>query len=344
MVAPTSAESTVDERPSDRRRLLRAALGFALLIVPAAFSITVALAETYPSRPVRMVVPFNPGAGLDIVARIVANALSEQSAKPVVVENRPGGGGLIGAEGVAKSEPDGYTLLFSPDDLFTIVPHLSQGRSFDPNRQLTPVIAVGQAIDLIVMNPAIPAQTLPELIGYARSHPNALSYGSNGQGSATQLAIETLKSRAKIDILHVPYKGKAQAVLATVSGEVQLTIIGYGTASDLIDAGKLRAIVVAGSQREPGLPNLPTTAEFGYPDVDYATWFTISTSAATPRDIVHQVSDAFSRVLKSPQVRKQLAERYVIVTDIGPDQTAQTIANRFQVNGEAVRRFATHLD
>jgi tripartite-type tricarboxylate transporter receptor subunit TctC len=327
-----------------RRWFLKAPLWGLLLGVPAAHTPTFARADAYPSRPVRIIVPFNPGAAVDVVARMLARGLSEQSGKAVVVENRAGGSSLVGAEAVAKSDPDGLTLLFVPDDTFTILPHLYKKLSFDPNKQLVPIAGIGKIINILVANPTIAPKTLPELIDYARGHPGELRYGSNGFGSAAQLAMETLKAQAKIDILHVPYKGNAPALLGTVSGEVQLMTIGYGTAQGLIGEGKLRPIVVAGSERDPGLPSLPTTAELGYRDVDVTTWLTIAAPGKTPPDIVQQVNDAISRVLKSPEMRKELEARSIVVTDIGPKDVAQGIAHRYQVNGEAVRISGAQLD
>jgi tripartite-type tricarboxylate transporter receptor subunit TctC len=323
---------------------LETALLGVLLMLAAALGSALARADAYPSHTVRIIVPFNPGAAVDIIARMIARKFSDESGKSVFVENRPGGGSLLGAETVAQSEPDGHTLLFTPDDTFTILPHLYKKLSFDPNKQLVPITGVAKIINSILANPAIGPKTLPELIDYTRVHPGELRYGSNGVGSAAQLAMETLKSRAKIDILHVPYKGNAPALLAIVSGEVQLMAIGFGTTRGLIEEGKLRPIAVAGSERDPGMPNLPTTAELGYPDVDVTTWLTIAAPAKTPADSVEKVNDAISRVLKSPEIRRQIEDRYIVVTDIGPKDIAQDIAHRYQVNGEAVRISGVQLD
>lgn len=316
----------------------------ACCLVLATSVVSTPWADDYPSQNVRIVVPFSPGAALDIIARLIAQKLAEQSGKTVIVDNRPGGAGLIGAEAVARSEPNGHTLLFTPDDLYTIIPHVTKTKSFDPNRQLIPVAAIGKAIDIVVVNPSVPATTLSAFIDYVRAHPSALSYGSNGAGTATQLAFEVLKRHAKLDVVHVPYRGKAQAVMATVSGEVQMTIIGYGTALGLINEGKLRPVVVAGSEREPGLPELATMAELGFPDVDVTTWFTISAPAGTPQVVVQQIDDAIARVIKSSDIRNQLESRYIVVRDVGSKDLTQSIAQRYRANGEAVRLTGVSLD
>jgi tripartite-type tricarboxylate transporter receptor subunit TctC len=328
-----------------RQVALKAVVWGALLtMVVAALTPTLSRADGYPSGNVRIVVPFSPGAAVDVVARMIANGLSEQSGKTVIVENRPGGATVVGAESVAQSEPDGHTLLFMPDDTFTILPHVSKNMRFDPNKQLTPVIGVANIINILVANPTISPKTLPELIDYARAHPGELKYGSNGFGSAAQIAIETLKSRAKLDILHVPYKGNAPALMATVSGEVQLMAIGYGTARALIEESKLRAIAVAGPDREPGLPNLPTTAELGYPDVDVTTRLMMSVTAKTSPDVVQQAADAISRLLKKPEMQKHIEARGVVVTNIGPKEFAHGMAQRYQFNAKAVRVSGARLD
>lgn len=318
-------------------RAWKTALAAAGILVGTSATMLQAHAEAYPSRLVKIIVPYDPGAALDTVARMVAEAMSSQSGKPVVVENRPGGLTLIGAEAVARSEPDGYTLLFSTDDTYTVVPQLSKNSSFNPNDQLIPIALVGKIINVILLNPAVPAKTFPELIEYARKHPKELSFGSPSAGSTHQLTIELLKSRAKIDMLHVPYKGNAAALAAATSGEVAFATIGYGTAKGLIEAGKLRPIVISGPEREPALPNLPTTAELGYPEVDATTWLTIALPAKTPPEVVRQVSQAISRAVNDPDTRKRIEARHIIPTDIGRKELADRIAVRYKNLGEGLK-------
>jgi tripartite-type tricarboxylate transporter receptor subunit TctC len=267
---------------------------------------------------------------------MVAEGISAQSGKPVIVENRPGGMTTIGAEAVARSEPDGYTLLFTTDDTFTVVPQLSKNSSFDP-KELIPLALVGKIINVILLNPAVPVQTFPELIEYARKHPKELSFGSPSAGSTHQLTIELLKNRAKIDMLHVPYKGNAAALAAATSGEVQFATIGYGTAKGLIEAGKLRPIVISGPEREPALPDLPTTAELGFPEVDATTWLTISLPAKTPPEIVQQVSQVISRAVNDPETRKRIEARHIVPTDIGRKELAERIEARYKNLGEGLK-------
>lgn len=319
-----------------RNVALTAAISGALFAIPAVQTRAVSQANEYPSGNVRIIVPFAPGAAVDIAARMVAAGLAAQSGKTVVVENRPGAATVVGSEAVAQSEPDGHTLLFMPDDTFTILPHVSRNLRFDPNKQLTPVAGVANIINVLVAHPSVPS-TFVELIDYARSHPGELRYGNSGVGSAAQIAMEMLKSRTKIDILQVPYKGNAPALMATVTGEVHMVALGYGTARQLIQDGKLRALAVAGPQREPSLPNVPTTAELGYPDFDVTTRLLISVTSKTPPAVVQQVANAIWNVLNKPEIQKQIEARGLVVANVGTKEFAEGMAQRSMLNAEAVR-------
>lgn len=312
----------------------------ASLVAPGAL----AAEPSYPSGPpVRMVVPFAPG-GIDIVARIVATAMSQQPGVTALVENKPGGNSYVAGQLVAHSPPDGRTLLVCLDDTFTIVPHLTKSQDFDPNKDLTPVSMIGKILLSIVVNPALPVDSLPSLIAYAKANPNKLSYGSSGDGSLLNLSMELLKHQAHINIVHVPYRGMVPAITAAAQGEVQVSVASYGTGRGLIDAGKLRPIVVTGSEPDPALPNLPTTAKLGYPDVDATSWVTVAAPAGTPRPLINAIHSAISRVTASPAVRKQLADRYVTYVDMGPDKLSAEIARKYRLLGEAVRIAGAHVN
>ena len=324
-----------------RRPCALRALCVALLATVLGAGQTGALAQAYPSRPVRLIVPFSPGAAVDVVARMIASGLSAQWGNPVIVDNRPGGNSVIGSEMVVRAEPDGYTLLFTSDDIFVIVPHLSK-LSFDPLKDLMPVNLLAKTSMLIVVNAAAPVDSLAALIARARANPKALSYSSSGSGSSTQLAMETLKSLAKIDILHVPYKGIAPAIAAAAAGEVQITMTGYGTARGLIDAGRLRPIAIAANERVVELPNVPTTNELGYGEVQYTVWLGIAAPSKTPAEIVERINESVSRVLHSPETRKQLVEaRAFVVADLGPRAFAEELARKSRFHAEAIRRTGT---
>jgi tripartite-type tricarboxylate transporter receptor subunit TctC len=303
-----------------------------------------AQAESFPSRPVKIIVPFVPGAAADALARTIANSLQAQWGQPVIVDNRPGGNTVIGTELVVRSPADGHTLLFTSDDTFTALSHLMRNLPFDPIKDLVPVNIPAKVTMLIVAHPATPADTLPAVIAHARAKPGALSYGSYGNGSNPHLMIETLKSQAKIDLLHVPYKGVAQAQAAVVGGEVQLSVTGYGTARGMIDAGRLKAIAVTGPERIPQLPNLPTTAELGYPDVDSTVWWGFAAPAKTPADIVNKINASISRALKSPELRKALEARALVELNLGPKEAAERIAREHPARAAVVRRSGAKLD
>jgi tripartite-type tricarboxylate transporter receptor subunit TctC len=297
-----------------------------------------ASAQLAPARPIRIIVPFDPGGAVDVVARIVGRGLSAHLDRTVIVENRPGGSTLVAAQQVARSEPDGDTLFFCLDDTFTIVPHLTKTLPFDPNRELVPLNLVGKILMVLVANKAMPANDLPDVISLARANPTLLNYGSSGPGSATHLSMEMLKHSAGVDILHVPFRGLAPALSATASGHVQMTMIGYGTARGMFEEGKLiKPIVIASPERVVALPNVPTTAEFGYPEVDATSWLAIAGPATMSAETTARISDAFTRAIDSPEVRKQIEARDILVTNIGPKAFAEAIARRSKLNQEAVR-------
>jgi tripartite-type tricarboxylate transporter receptor subunit TctC len=297
-----------------------------------------ASAQTALSRPIRIIVPFDPGGAVDVVARIVGRGLAMQLDRTVIIENRPGGSTLLAAQQVARSDADGETLFFSLDDTFTIVPHLTKTMPFDPNKELVPVNLVGKIQMILVANKELTANSLPELIALARAKPTELSYGSSGPGSATHLSMEMLKHSAQIDILHVPFRGLAPALAATASGHVQMTMIGYGTARGMFEEHKfIKPIVIASPERVAALPNTPTTADLGFPEVDATSWLAIAAPATVSVDTLAKLNDAVGRAVGSEEVRKQIEARDILVTDIGPKPFAAAIARRFRTNAEAVR-------
>ena len=298
-----------------------------------------AFGQSASSRPVRIIVPFDPGAAVDIVARILARGLSAQWDRPVIVENRPGASMIVGAQFVANSEPDGDTLLLCLDDLFTTLPHLSKNPSFDANKELVPVDQVAKILMILLANRDVPADTLPQLIELARTRPGMLSYGSSGPGSATNLGMEMLKHLANVDILHVPFRGLGPALTATASGTVQMTMIGYGTARGMLEDGKqIKPIVVTSPQRVAGLPDLPTIGELGYPQVDSTSSLTLAAPTKVSAETIGRLNEALSRELSdASETRKQIEARDIVVTNIAGKSLAEEIERRFRINGEAVR-------
>jgi tripartite-type tricarboxylate transporter receptor subunit TctC len=310
---------------------------YALGLLFVAFHADVATGQGFPDRNVTLVVPYTPGATVDATARVVASGLSKLWNVPVVVENRPGGSTTIGARYVGSSTPDGYTLLLTIDDTFTTTPHLAEQKSFKPMSELVPVSLVAKLVNAIVVNPGAPFDTLPTMLAYAKEHPGELRYGSPGLGSNSNLAMEVLKSVAKVDIQHVPYRGIAPATNAAVSGEVHMTFAGY-SAKGLIEAGSLKPIVVAGPDRFVAFPTLPTTVEAGYPTVDSSTWIMIAAPIKTPTDIVAKISDSVKKILANSDTRKTIADTLgLVVGGVGSTEAIELLKHIDQVHAEAVR-------
>src|SRR5262252_5193728 len=259
----------------------------------------------YPSRPIHLLVPFPPGGGPDLVGRILAPKLSEALGQPVVVENRVGGNGNMAGEAVAKSTPDGYTLLVGNDSLFVTNAHLYKQMPFDPLKDLAPVTSLVPNGSFLAVNPSLPVHTLPEFVEYARKADPPIQYASGGNGSQHHLTMERLKARAGFKAVHVPYKGGAPATTATVAGEVQAMMSGTSTAAQ-IKAGRLRAIAFTGPQRSRALPDVPTVAEF-YPDFVMVQWYGLFAPAGTPEAVLTRLREETNKVLVLPDVKEKLS-------------------------------------
>ena len=275
----------------------------ALAVLAAA--VATAAAAQYPSRPVRVIVSTAPGGAPDIAARVLAEKLAPSLGRPVVVENKTGSNGNIAAELVAKSPPDGHTLLLGADSLFVINPHLYSRMPIDVHRDLVPNAPVGANMFVLSVNPSLPVRTFPEFIEYARRANPPLTYGSGGNGSQHHLTMEQLKSVAGIDLVHVPYKGGAPATTATVAGEVAAMFAGTSTAPQ-IRAGKLRALAVTGSKRSEAFPELPTIGEF-YPGFEMTIWLGLFAPAGTPEPVLARLREELAKALAAPEVRERLA-------------------------------------
>ena len=286
--------------PQLRRRLLMA---LALLGI----SVGTALGQTYPNRPLRIVVPFAAGAGvLDIMARLVGQHLGASLGQQVVIDNRPGAGGIVGAEVVAKAEPDGYTLLMGNTAL-VVSPYLYAKLPFEPLADFVPVTLVNSAPLLLVVHPSVPVQSVKELIAYAKARPGQLNYGSGGVGSTPYLATELLKAMAGIDVVHVPYKGGAPALADLVAGQLTFMLENVPGTMPLVKSGKLRALAITSAQRSPLAPDLPTMAEAGVPDYEMVGWNGVFVAKGTPAEIVARLNSDLAKVLRLPDVKEQMA-------------------------------------
>jgi len=277
-----------------------------LLVALAMANVYPALAETWPTRPIRFIVPFAPGGGGDVVGRIIGQRMSEQFGKPLVIDNRAGGGGTLGCELAAKAAPDGYTLLLGNVGPIAVGPALYPKLAYDPVRDFAPVTMIASFPNLLVANPGLPFKTVPELVAYAKSRPGTLNFASAGAGTSTHLAGELFKSVAGIDVVHVPYKGGAAAMTDIIAGQVAYYFGTMPSSMPLAKAGKLRALAVTSLTRSPAAPEVPTIAESGYPKFETAAWYGLMFPTGTPREIVARTNAATMVVLALPDIRERL--------------------------------------
>jgi tripartite-type tricarboxylate transporter receptor subunit TctC len=280
-------------------------LGLLLLVLTLLPAL--AAAQSYPAKPIRFVVPFPPGGPLDIMARGVGQKLQDAWGQPVVVENRPGAGGGIGAELVAKSPADGYTLLMGAVSTHAINPSLYPKIGYDPRKDFVPVALVAQVPNILVVHPSLPVQSVQDLIAYAKAKPGSLSFGSGSTGSTGHLAGELFKTMAGVDMAHIPYKGGAPAMQDLLAGQTQLMFDNLANALGQVKAGKLRAVAVTTAQRAPAAPDLPTIAESGLPGFDLTTWFGVFAPAGTPPEIVAKLNAEIVKALASKELTERLA-------------------------------------
>jgi len=268
----------------------------------------VAHAQPYPSKPVRLIVPFPPGGAVDYYARVVQNRLAEALGQTILIENRAGASGMVGADLVAKSPPDGYTILIGNIATLAMNVGIYAKMPYDPVKDLTPIMRTVAVDYVMAVHPSVPARSVAELVAHARANPGKLSYGSAGSGSAPHLSTELLKSRAGIDLLHVPFKGGGPMVTDLLGGQIQLVIADQANLMPHVKAGRLRALAVGTLARSAAYPELPTIAESGYPGFEARAWQGIAGPAGLPPEIVRQLNAAISKVMALPEVRQRLVE------------------------------------
>jgi len=310
---------------------LVAALFFLVLAFP------VAAEQDYPSRTLRIVVPFAPGGSTDIFARYIADKLAPALAQPVVVENRAGAGGNIGAEAVARSAPDGYTLLMATTGVMSINNALYANMTYDAAKDFEPVIFVASITNVLVVAPDLPATSVRELIALAKAKPGALSFGSSGAGSSTHLSSELFKSMAGIDILHIPYKGSSQALTDLMAGRISMIIDNMPGAIGFIKEGRVRALGVTGSKRSPALPGLPTIAEAGVAGYESLSWSGIAVPAGTPKDVVARLNREIAAILAQPDIREKFAQAGAEPVGGPPQQFADHIRSEREKWSKLIR-------
>ena len=277
-------------------------------------------AQSWPSRPIRFIVPFPPGGGTDVNARIMAPRLTAALGQQVVVENRPGAGGMLGAELVAKSAPDGYNMVIATIGPIAINPSLYSKMTYDPAKELAPVSITGEVPNGLVVHPTLPAKSLKELIALAKQRPRELNYGSSGPGAGDHLAGEMLNVMAGIRMTHVPYKGGPPAMVDLMSGNIQLIFATLATSMPYIRAGRVRTLAVASAQRFALLPDVPTVAEAGVPGFAINNWAGVFVAGGTPRPIIERLNSEIVKALAPPDVRQKLLEMGLVAGTNTPEQ------------------------
>jgi tripartite-type tricarboxylate transporter receptor subunit TctC len=320
-------------------RSLRYLLSFGLCLEFAAFAVP-AHAQTYPSRPVKMVVGFPPGGGTDILARIVAQKLSEAWGQQVVVENRPGASATIAANVVAKAAPDGYTLSMGQLTPNAIAPALMADLPYDATRDFVPIILVGTSPNVLVVTPNLPARNIADLVALAKKSPGKVTYASSGSGSLQHIAAEVFSSMAGVKVVHVPYKGSGQAAIDLLSGQVDMNFDSMPAVLQHVKAGKMRAIAVTSGKRSPGLPEVPAIAESGFPEYDLTTWWGLFAPAGTPPAIVAKIHADTATLLQNAEVK----ERFAGVSVDPGGGTAQQFADLVAQDIAKYRRIVRQLD
>ena len=281
---------------------MRRLLALSILLL---FNVT-AWAQAWPAKPVRIIAPFAPGGSADTLGRLVAQKLTEAFKENFVVENRPGAGGVIGSDYVAKAAPDGYTLVVSGVASHAVAPALPRGTPYDPIKDFTHIALFGGPPAVLVVNPNVPAKDLGEFVALLKKEPGKYSYGSPGNGTHGQLVAELFKQLARVDMQHVPYKGASGAVADLIAGHIPAASTTLSTAAGQIHAGKARALAISTAQRLPDYPNVPTYAELGYKDLVAVIWFSLSGPARLPADIVQRLNAEVRKALEAPDVRQRV--------------------------------------
>ncbi|MSQ18477.1 MAG: tripartite tricarboxylate transporter substrate binding protein [Betaproteobacteria bacterium] len=319
------------------------AIGYMLLVIASVVLTNTAPAQEYPAKPVRIIVTTTPASLGDLTGRVLAQRLSNAAKHPFVVENRPGGGGIIGGDAVAKAAPDGYTLLIGFHGLNAILPALGAKMPFDPIKDLAPVILAMTVPNVLVINPTMPVQSIKELVALAKAKPGTLTFASQGNGSSGHLAGELFRLSAGIDIVHVPYKGPAEAVRDLMSGQINMMFDVTALALPNVRAGKMRALAVATKVRAKVMPDLPTTAEEGLPDVEGGAWFALYAPAGTPRPVIDWLNRE-ARTAFATEAGERLVAQGVSLPLGSPEDLAAFAADEFKRWSSVGRRAAIRLE
>ena len=326
----------VTKRSLQIRKLL--SVLFCAALIPSA-----ALAQPYPNRAIRIIVPFAAGGAVDVVARAVGQRMSEQMANPVIIENKPGASANLGAELVAKAQPDGYTLLMGANGLATNMT-LFRNLGFDTSKDFAPVARIGYAPLVLVVQASSPAKSLKDLLALATAQPGSLAYGSAGNGGSGHLASELLKLTTKIDVLHVPYKGGAPAMTDLLGGRLSFMLNNPIEVLANVKSGRLRALAVASPKRLPILPDVPTFTEAGVPGYEASVWWGLVAPARTPKDIVAKLSGELLKALEDEGVREKLSNLGAVIDPAGPEQFGKFLKEEIDKWAGVIKASGIHAD
>ncbi|MFL6565175.1 MAG: Bug family tripartite tricarboxylate transporter substrate binding protein [Burkholderiales bacterium] len=313
--------------------MTRLAISLCLLLAPLTAS-----AQSFPSKPIRVVIPFVAGGSSDIVGRAIGSKLQEFLGQPAVVENKPGANGAIAAEFVAKSDADGHTILVGSIGVFSINSALFKDLRYNPLRDFAPITLAVTTPNVLITKPALAANSMKELVDYAKKNPGKLSYCSSGTGSSDHLTAELLNQVAGISAVHVPYKGGAACQTDIMGGQVDISFQNLGAVTNYIRGNRMKALAVTAKARNPQLPNVPTTAEGGYPDLVVTSWQAVAAPAKTPREIVAKLNDAAVKALRAPEVRERMGQIGFEVVGSTPDEFGRFMKEEVERWTEVVKR------
>ncbi len=302
-----------------------------------------ALAQTYPDRPIRWIIPWPPGGGADVIARLMGNQVAEELGKPVVIENRAGAAGNIGAQQAARSAPDGYTIVFAYSGTHSINRHLYKEMTFEEN-DFTPVVFLSDVPQMLVVNANLPVKSVGDLIALARANPGKLTFGSSGNGAINHLAGQLFASMADVKLTHIPYKGGAPAASAVMSGEIDMIFGEPATLLPFVESGRLRAIATTGAKRSVGMPDLPTIAESGVPGYDVTSWNGVLAPAGTPPDVIARLNAAFNKVLAEPEMRARLVKIGYEPVGGAPERFSQKIERETRKWGPVIKEAGLQMN
>lgn len=318
-----------------------AALAFAACALVGAATVH---ASTYPSKPIKLIIPYAVGGSTDQTGRLMAKSLSERLGQAVVVENRAGAGGTLGQDFVAKASADGYTLLFSAAGPLTVTPHTYAKLSYDPVKSFEPIALVATQPLLLAVKPGLKADSVAELIAQAKANPGKLSYGSFGNGSAAHLAGEYFKTLSDVDMVHVPYKGSGPALVDLVAGQIDLMFDVFSTSAPLVKAGKLRALAITSTERSPQFPQVPTMQQAGVAGLEAGTWFGLLAPAGTPRPVIDKLSAAVNAALGEKELQETLASQGASVRGGTPEQFRSYFLAEYDKWGRIVKSAGVTAD